>query len=113
MVVIGPYGALIVNINDLKSATEGNSCICTREHHNERETHFLYRPANPGSLKIFLLCRVRYLFWAHVFETLSRLPEVKKKYGGSSGFYRVLLGYPGDFELLVGEANVEILVLVV
>ena len=54
-----------------------------------------------------------YLFLAHVSETLSRLHEVKQKYDGSSGFYKFLLGYPGDFELLVGEANVEILVLVV
>jgi hypothetical protein len=52
MIVIGPYRALIININDLKSATEGFPCIRTREHHNERETHFLYRPANLGSLKI-------------------------------------------------------------
>lgn len=52
MIVIGPDRALIININDLKSATEGCPCIRTREHHNERETHFLYRPANLGSLKI-------------------------------------------------------------
>ena len=63
--------------------------------------------------RYFLLCRVRYLFLAHVSETLSRLHEVKQKYGGSSGFYKVLLRYPGDFELLVGEANVEVSVLVV
>jgi hypothetical protein len=57
MVVIGPYRALIINVNDLKSATEGRPCIRTRENHNERETHFLYRPANLRSLKIFFaLC---------------------------------------------------------
>jgi hypothetical protein len=53
MVVKGPYRALIIDINDFKSATEGCPCIGTREHHNEREVHFLYRPANLESLKLF------------------------------------------------------------
>jgi hypothetical protein len=39
MVVIGPYRALIININDLKSASDGCPCIGTREHRNEGETH--------------------------------------------------------------------------
>jgi hypothetical protein len=51
MVVIGPYHALIVDINDLKSATERSPCIGTREHYNEGETHFLDPPANVESLK--------------------------------------------------------------
>lgn len=49
---MGPYRVLIVNITDFKSATEGYTYMCTREHYNEGNTHFLYRPANLESLKI-------------------------------------------------------------
>jgi hypothetical protein len=70
MVVIGPYRALIININDLKSATEGRPCIRTRENHNERETHFLYRPANLGSLKIFFALSRALLALVRVSEVI-------------------------------------------
>lgn len=53
MIVIGPYRAFVININDLKSATEGRPCIHTRDDHNERETHFPFLPANLVCLKIF------------------------------------------------------------
>jgi hypothetical protein len=59
MVVIGPYRALTIDINDLKSAAEGCPCIGTGEHHNEGEPHFLDLSANVESLMFEeILCPV-------------------------------------------------------